>query len=547
MDVTTDTVQPPRMQPTFNRMLTGTRSLFASIALLSLVIAPAVSGQSYTVTNLGTLGGNSGSSSLAISPSGVAVGYASISGDAEIHATRFSGTGSNNFDLGGLAGAPNSRGEAHGMNSSGQIAGYATSANGWTHGTRFTGTGSGNTDLGTLGGNVSLARAINNSGQIVGSANDAIGTQAVLYGANGSGNISLGSPGLYSSAAYGINNLGQIVGLEINSQQAERAMLFSTAGNQYLGTLGGFNSTARDINDSGQIVGGANNPGNRQRATLYSGTGSNNIDLGTLGGDYSIAYSINNSGQIVGDSSTSTVPNATIHGFIYSNGTMRNLNSLVVPGSGMSDIRFLEAGRPPGKCINDAGQIAATASEPIAGRARAVLLNPVVLSGVAVSRKTHGTATYDINLPLSGAPGVECRTGGLTNDYQIVVTFAAPVTFGGTAFSSGTGSIVSATGSGTSVVSVNLTGVTNQQRLAVTLSNVSDGVNTRNIVVPMGILAGDTNGSGAVTASDIAQTKGQSGQPVTGANFRTDVNASGTMSSSDTGLVKAASGTQLAP
>ena len=63
----------------------------------------------------------------------------------------------------------------------------------------------------------------------------------------------------------------------------------------------------------------------------------------------------------------------------------------------------------------------------------------------------------------------------------------------------------------------------------------------------MAILVGDTNGNGSVTASDIGQTKAQSGQPTTAANFRTDVNANGSITASDIGLVKSMSGTALPP
>src|SRR5260370_14258870 len=48
----------------------------------------------------------------------------------------------------------------------------------------------------------------------------------------------------------------------------------------------------------------------------------------------------------------------------------------------------------------------------------------------AVSRKIHGNAgTFYIGLPLVGAPGIECRSGGATNDYQMAITFGTPVTF----------------------------------------------------------------------------------------------------------------------
>jgi hypothetical protein len=63
----------------------------------------------------------------------------------------------------------------------------------------------------------------------------------------------------------------------------------------------------------------------------------------------------------------------------------------------------------------------------------------------------------------------------------------------------------------------------------------------------MGVLAGDTNGSGAVSAADVSQTKAQSGQTATAANFREDVNVNGGISAADIGLVKAAAGTVLPP
>ena len=50
----------------------------------------------------------------------------------------------------------------------------------------------------------------------------------------------------------------------------------------------------------------------------------------------------------------------------------------------------------------------------------------------AVSRKTHGGAgTFDVNLPLTGTPGIECRTGGATNDYTMLVAFSGNVTVTG--------------------------------------------------------------------------------------------------------------------
>ena len=94
---------------------------------------------------------------------------------------------------------------------------------------------------------------------------------------------------------------------------------------------------------------------------------------------------------------------------------------------------------------------------------------------------------------------------------------------------------------------VNLTHVTNAQVLTVTLSAVNDGTTTGDISVPMAVLLGDTNASGSVTASDIAQTKSQVGQTVTAANFREDPTANGSISASDVAFVKAQAGSALPP
>ena len=162
-----------------------------------------------------------------------------------------------------------------------------------------------------------------------------------------------------------------------------------------------------------------------------------------------------------------------------------------------------------------------------------------------VSRKLHGGIARDINLPLTGTVGVECRSGGASNNYQIVLTFPVAGTFTGAAVSSGTGSVSSSSGSGTSMLTINLTGVTNAQRITVTLSGVSDGTNTGNLNVPMGMLLGDTSGNGAVNASDVSQTKSRSGQMVGATNFRSDVNVSNSINSTDISSVKSKSGTAL--
>jgi Dockerin type I domain len=176
----------------------------------------------------------------------------------------------------------------------------------------------------------------------------------------------------------------------------------------------------------------------------------------------------------------------------------------------------------------------------------AVEVVPTLTPSSVVSRKIHGSAgSFDISLPLTGSPGVECRSGGATSDYQVIFTFASPVNFGSVAVTEGAGTVNGTGGNGTASVAVNLTGVTNAQRITVTLFSVNNGTSMGDISVPMAVLIGDTNGNGTVNSSDVSQTKLQSGQAVTSSNFREDVNPNGTINSSDVSLVKLRSGTAL--
>ena len=166
----------------------------------------------------------------------------------------------------------------------------------------------------------------------------------------------------------------------------------------------------------------------------------------------------------------------------------------------------------------------------------------------AVSRKTHGGAgAFDIPLPLSGNPGVECRTGGATGDYTLVFTFTNNVVSGNATVTGGIGTVSGTPVFSANTMTVNLTGVANVQTLTVTLSGVTDEFSQvlPDTPVSVNMLIGDVNGNGIVNATDVAQTKGQVGQPVTSGNFRTDVNASGIINATDVAIVKAHSGESI--
>lgn len=162
-----------------------------------------------------------------------------------------------------------------------------------------------------------------------------------------------------------------------------------------------------------------------------------------------------------------------------------------------------------------------------------------------VSRKLHGGTPFDIPLPLTGNPGVECRSGGGSNDYQLVLTFPNAVTFTNAAVTAGTGSVSGSGGNGTNSLTINLTGVSSVQVITVKLSGVSDGTATGDLDVQMGMLIGDSNGDGSVNSGDIGLTKSKSGQAIDSTNFRNDVNVDGSLNAGDVGLVKSRSGTAL--
>ena len=175
---------------------------------------------------------------------------------------------------------------------------------------------------------------------------------------------------------------------------------------------------------------------------------------------------------------------------------------------------------------------------------------PVATS--VVSRKAHGAFNGDINLPLTGSPGIECRNTGGTQ--QIIFTFVNPVTVSGSttpppsaATLTGTGAVSNITVV-SNVVTVNLTGVTDVQQILLTLLNVSDGSNSGDVPVPMKVLIGDSAGIGSssVNSSDVSFVKSKSGAAVIDAtNFRADVATNGIINSSDVGLVKSKSGNSL--
>jgi len=126
-------------------------------------------------------------------------------------------------------------------------------------------------DLGTLGGGQSGARAINDSGVVVGYS---FATDERYHAFHYDGTMhdigSLGDP----SIANSVNNSGVVVGESFTSNDFETVQAFLYDGEMHdLGTPQGFfQSSAWAINDSGWIIGRATTASNFHFSFLFDGT-----------------------------------------------------------------------------------------------------------------------------------------------------------------------------------------------------------------------------------------------------------------------------------
>ena len=260
----------------------------------------------------------------------------------------------------------------------------------WSNGTM--------TDLGTLGGNFSQGVAINGSGEVVGVSATKNPGPASAFLSNGHGMHQLSAP----AAVYGINDADQIVGqcrdtqllqsyaCVVASNGAITALPESDPNIECLeiSTIPGITPAAVAINNNGQILGNCFGG-----AVVW--TNDTPSELPTLGGGSSSGTAISGNGQVVGTSQTSTGAedgflwsNGTMTDlgpgfspaaindsgvivggqFVYSNGTLQNLNNLIPAASGY------QIQNATG--INDNGQIVVNATDTTTGQTHALLLNP---------------------------------------------------------------------------------------------------------------------------------------------------------------------------
>lgn len=248
-----------------------------------------IEGEAYGINNIGQIVGSTPRGAFMTGPNGEGITYLDYAVNA--------------FDI----------------NNSGQVVGETKNHHAFITGPN----GVGMTDLGTLDGDYSLARAVNDSGQVAGWSTSLSGgfltVHAFITGPNGSGMTDLGAPDGAASYAYDINNSGQVVGNYVFAEPStgiftSRPFITDASGSNIRDPNIG-NGGAYGINDSGQVVIYSNtmcdmcSPGDGTSLIFDHGTiiNINNQFLPKEWFGFGAA-AINNSGQIAGTGSGTTFP-----------------------------------------------------------------------------------------------------------------------------------------------------------------------------------------------------------------------------------------------
>jgi probable HAF family extracellular repeat protein len=334
----------------------------------------------YTITDLGTLEGGTFSQPFFINKYGLISGSASLP-DGTQHAVLWLEGLMGDIGAPGLGG-PNS--VAFGDNVRFQAAGEAETSTLDPKGEDFCGFGTHLTclpflwkegvmnPLPTLGGNNGVAYAINNRGEVAGTAENTtldpqcpapqvlhfkpvVWEKGVIHKLPTFG----GDP---DGVAQEINDNGEVVGGSgtcatfnanfLYNLVPVHALLWEKGKATDLGNLGGQTgqaggNIAYDINNQGQVVGNSDLPGDTTfHAFLWTKT-TGMQDLGTLSGDIaSVSISINDAGSVIG---ASLDANFSPRAFLWEKGAMTDLNTLI---AGDSPLYLLT-----GCSINSRGEI----------------------------------------------------------------------------------------------------------------------------------------------------------------------------------------------
>ncbi len=255
-------------------------------------------------------------------------------------------------------------------------------------------------DLGTLGGPDSAAFLLNEPGQIAGASDVDYASNVVtggptvhpfLWQQGKMLDLVAHAPagmfgGTYGSVS-GLNDRGQVAGtMNLTGDLNWHSFLWDAGQITDLRTLGGLNSTAVALNIAGHVVGNSDvtaiceacAPGNQKQLhhPIFWKDGVL-TDIGVVSGDTAgTAYSVNANDQVVGRTTFCVKVNTNdtceglrqiYHGFLWENGSLADLQTLALPGSGFTVNDALN--------INDRGEIVGYGALPN-GDQHVILLVP---------------------------------------------------------------------------------------------------------------------------------------------------------------------------
>lgn len=265
------------------------------------------------------------------------------------------------------------------------------------------------TALPTLGGYNGQASMINNRGPIAGVAENNVRDPACpapqvlqfkpVSWQNGKIQELATVGGDPDGYAVAINDSGQIAGGSgtcapfnqgmLNSLRPLHALLWQNGAVTDLGNLGGsghgLGNLALNINNTGQVVGTSDLPGDQASHAFLWTKGNGMQDLGTLPGDVSsVGFGVDDNGTVSGLSIDAT---GNIRAFLWQNGAMNDLNSLIPADSALFLLLACSInarGQIVGLAVDGAGElhgyVATPATGPSASEGRQGVTNPVYLS-----------------------------------------------------------------------------------------------------------------------------------------------------------------------
>jgi probable HAF family extracellular repeat protein len=177
--------------------------------------------------------------------------------------------------------------------------------------------------------------------------------------------VNLGTFGGNHSAAFGINNHGQVVGFALNAIRDSfslfdlqilgssngtqaRAFLWQNGEMQDLGTLGGPDAWAVYVNDRGEVAGFSYTNSSPNPITKFPTEdpflwrNGRMIDIGTLGGTFGLPTGLNNLGQVIGQSNLAGDQNS--HPFLWEDGRLIDLFTNTIGGNPITANALDDAG-----------------------------------------------------------------------------------------------------------------------------------------------------------------------------------------------------------